>query len=394
MKFSTLFVAFFALVFVSACSPSVQTLKESGDYDGAIDRALRKVVGKARKNPKHVAELASAFNRANRDDLDRAQRMKTTGTTLWTRVHGIYRGIERRQEKVRPLIPLIDKDGREAKLNFVSVGSLLSEASGKAAAQLYEEGTRLLDQGRRGNKQAARGAWDAFENISNYQLNYRDVNRLQQEAEALGTLYITVEATNESGAFLPRGFNERMLALQVTGMDDRWRVFEATRQPGRDYDYIARIKIQDIQVSPERSQERQYIDEKEIEDGEEYVLDANGNVAKDSLGNDIKQPKIVIVRANVIEVYQTKVAVVSGSFDLFDLRENRVVDQNTLTAESLFENYASTFEGDRRALSDESRRRIGNQPLPFPANEEMILEAADVLKSILQDQLAASWRLI
>ena len=117
-------------------------------------------------------------------------------------------------------------------------------------------------------------------------------------------------------------------------------------------------------------------------------------MAKDSLGNDIKRPKVVIVRADVIEVYQSKTAVVSGSFELYDLRQGRVVDQDALTAESIFENYASTFQGDRRALTADSRRRIGNRPVEFPSNEQMILDAADVLMPILQEQLASSWRLI
>jgi len=395
MKITTpIFLAFFAVLFLANCGPSIKTLKETGDYDGAIDRAMNRLVGKGKKNPRYVADLAASFNRANAADLDRAKRMISGGTTLWTRVHSIYASIDRRQQKVRPLVPLVDKNGKEARLNFVNVVPLLNEAADEAAAQLYEEGSRLLDRGRRGNKEAARGAWDAFESIGNYSINYKDTQRLQREAAELGTLYITVEMKNESGAFLPRGFNERLLAIQASAMDDRWRVFDANRQAGRDYDYIARIAIRDIQVSPERAQERQYIDEEEIEDGEEYVLDANGNVAKDSLGNDITRPRVVIVRANVIEVYQSKSAIVSGSFELYDLRERRVVDQDALTAEAIFENYASTFDGDRRALSADSRRRIGNQPARFPTNEQMILDAADALMPILQEQLASSWRLI
>lgn len=390
----TLYAIFFTCLFIASCKPSVQTLVDSGDYDTTIDRSLDKLVGKSNKSPKFVEALETAFNKANAADLDRANKMKNGGTTLWTRVHGVYSGIDRRQAKVQPLVPLIDKDGREARLNFVNVNPLLNESAGRAAAQLYEEGNRLLAQGRNGNKEAARGAWDSFESIGNYQLNYKDAARLQREAEELGTLYITVEMKNESGAFLPRGFNERLLAIQASAMDDRWRVFDATRQSGRDYDYVARISIRDIQVSPERQQERQYIDEKEIEDGTEYILDENGNVAKDSLGNDRTRPKVVIIRANVIEVLQTKSAVVSGSYQLYDLRQNRVVDEDQLSAEAIFENYASTFGGDRRALTDESRRRIGNQPVNFPTNEQLILDAADVLKPILQEQLAGSWRLI
>ncbi len=382
------------LIFVAACSPSVTELTESGNYDAGIDRALDKLVGKSRKNPKDVAALETAFRKANAFDLDRAQRMKNSGTILWTRVHSLYGDIQRRQDKIRPLLPLVDRKGKQADFQFVDVSARLNEAAGKAAEQLYAEGTRLLAQGRSGNKEAARGAYAAFESIDRYQRNYRDVAALLLEAEDLGRLYITLEMRNESGAFLPRGFNEILLQTSTVDMDDRWRVFDAQRRSGRDYDYVARIIINDIQVSPERSSERQYIDEKEITDGQEYVLDANGNVAKDSLGNDIRRPKLVVVRADVFETYQTKSAAVTGSYQLYDLRQGRIVDEDQLTAETLFENYASTFRGDRRALSSSSRRRIGNQPVPFPSNEQLILDAAEALKPILKEQLASSYQLI
>ncbi|MEO0732291.1 MAG: hypothetical protein AAFZ52_05625, partial [Bacteroidota bacterium] len=123
----------------------------------------------------------------------------------------------------------------------------------------------------------------------------------------------------------------------------------------------------------------------------EYVLDANGNVAKDTLGNDITRPRRILVRANVVEVLQTKTALVAGSLVLYDNVARRIVDEDALTAEAIFENYASTFRGDRRALSSDSRRRIGNQPLPFPTDEELILEAAAALKPQLQERLADSY---
>jgi hypothetical protein len=79
---------------------------------------------------------------------------------------------------------------------------------------------------------------------------------------------------------------------------------------------------------------------------------------------------------------------------LYDNRLRRIVDEDQLTAEAIFENYASTFRGDRRALSNDSRRRIGNRPIPFPSNEALILDAAAVLKPKLQERLANSYRVI
>jgi hypothetical protein len=391
---SFLLFSLFVLLSVMSCGKKVQTLVDSGDYDQTIELSKRKLAGDKNKNPKYVKALEVAFNRANAEDVERANRMKSSATADWVRIYAVYRKINDRQVNVKPLTPLVDKNGYEADLPFVQVAPMLNEAGTQAANQLYTDGERLLALGKQGDKAAARDAFESFESIAYYQRDYRNTNSLMREAEELGKLYITVEMMNATGGYLPAGFERELLRINASEMQDRWRIFEATKKPGRQYDYVARIIMRNIDVSPERSSERQYIDEKEITDGTEYILDERGNVAKDSLGNDRTRPKLVVIRADVIEVFQSKVAVVSGSFELYDIKQRRVVDQGDLTAEAVFENYASTFQGDRRAISSETRRRIGNRPQQFPSNEELILDAAEVLKPILAERIATSYKLI
>lgn len=387
---------YFAFIFVAILSlgscTSVDTLVESGNYEETIRLAQRRLTGKQKKNPKLVAALEEAFNRITARDMAAARAMADGGNADWARIHAIYDNIDRRQRALQPLLPLVDKRGYQAEFRFAKVGSLLTQAADNAAAQYYTEGQRALAAGRAGDKAAARDAYNLFQKTKQYRRSYRDANNLALEAEALGIVYIQVGMVNNSGGFLPRGFEQELLRVRTSNLDDRWRVYDFTPRAGRSYDYNARILIEDIAVSPERVNERTYIDEREIEDGEEYVLDANGNVAKDTLGNDITRPRFVNIRADVLEVFQTKSAIVSGSFVLYDNVARRVVDEDRLTAEARFEHYASTFRGDRRALSSQSRRRIGNRPLPFPTDEAMILDAADVLKPQLKNRLAGSYR--
>ena len=373
---------------------SVDSLVESGNYEQAIALAQRKLTGKDKKDPKFVAALEEAVNRANERDMDQARFLQEKNGTDWTRVHAIYDNIKRRQDALRPLLPLYDKNGRKADFRFVRAEQLLVDAEDRAADQLYAEASDLLATGRQGDKAAAREAHRTLESVERYRPDYLDTRQLLREAEELGRVYVSVDVVNESQAILPRGFEEELLRIQTSQMDDRWRVYDLRPTDERNYDYSARLVIRGIDVSPERLSERTYTDEKEITDGEEYVLDEKGNVAKDSLGNDIKQPKRVKVRAQVVEVLQQKVAVVSGSMQLYDYRLERVVDEEDITAEAQFENYASTFVGDKRALSEQSRRRIGNRPQQFPTDEQLVLDAVDVLKPILQQRLTESRRLI
>jgi len=140
-------------------------------------------------------------------------------------------------------------------------------------------------------------------------------------------------------------------------------------------------------MTPEIVREREYVDHKEIEDGWNYVLDNNGNVLKDTLGNDIKTPRIALIQAFVLETYQHKAAQVHGRLEVRDIRNNNILDNSGITVDYVFENYASTFRGDRRALSRDSRRRIGNSPRPFPRNEDMIIRAADELKPSIKTKI-------
>lgn len=368
---------------------------DTGNYDEAINIARRKLSGKSKPNPKYVFAVRDALEAANERDLRTADRFKSMGeSTDWERVFRIYNDIERRQEKVRPLLPLVDKHGIKADVKFVRVAPMLADARNRAANQTYTEGSRLLAQARLGNKEAARSAYRSFDATRTYLSNYLNVNQLQNEAEQLGIVYVKVEMENATRAYLPAGFERDLLAVNLNGMDSKWRRFHLPAQRGLTYDYTAKIVIADVAVSPERITERVYLDRKEVVDGTEYVLDSNGNVAKDSLGNDITRPRKVTVSAEVIEVFQSKSAVVAGELILIDTRTSRPIDRKSITAESIFENYASTFNGDRRALSTETRRRIGNRPTDFPPNEILILQAAEQLKPILQDRLAASARLI
>lgn len=378
------------LTFVSCTS--VETLVESGNYEETIRLAQRRLTGKQKKNPKLVAALEEAFNRVTARDMQTAQQIAEGGTPNWAKVYDIYDNIDRRQQALQPLLPLTDKRGYQADFRFARVNGLMAKAGENAAADYYASGQRALAEGRAGDKAAARQAYNLFLKTKKYRNNYRDAYALAQEAEALGIVYIAVDMVNQSGGYLPRGFEQELLRVRTTDLDNRWKVYDFTRQNGRSYDYDARIIIQDIAVSPERVAERAYIDEKEVQDGNEYVLDQNGNVAKDTLGNDITRPRFVVIRANILEVFQSKSALVTGSFVLYDNNSRRIVDEDRLSAEARFEHYASTFRGDRRALSNNSRRRIGNRPLPFPSDEAMILDAADVLKPQLKDRLARSYQ--
>ena len=111
---------------------------------------------------------------------------------------------------------------------------------------------------------------------------------------------------------------------------------------------------------------------------------------KDSLGNDLKTPRMVFIRAEILEVHQTKATRIAGAIEVRDIRNNNLLETCELATEVLFDHYASTFRGDERALSQDSKNRLGNHPLPFPQDEDMLVQAAERLKPEVKDELRRS----
>jgi hypothetical protein len=392
IRFTTpLFAALALSLLLTACH-TAQKFVESGDYDGAIAYCVQKLRGKKKKKTDLVRGLELAFIKAQARDMNTANHLAADGRPEnWARVNSIHRQILTRQNKIAPLLPLVSKDGYRANFDFVNIGQLEAESRGKAAEYLYTRAEDLLLRADKGDRQAARDAYQLLVDLeTRYYKQYKNKEQLLQDARNLGTTHILFEINNQSNTYLPRDFNDRILAIGSADLDSKWRAFHFAPNQNLPVDYRVVFNIRQVDISPERISERRYIDEKDIQDGWEYVLDDRGNVQKDTAGNDIKTPRMVCIRAEVLEIFQTKAARLTGTLDIYDAVRNTRIDSRQLGTEILFEHYASTFQGDRRALSRDSRLRIGNSPAPFPQNEHMLVQAADRLKPEIRDELRRS----
>jgi hypothetical protein len=387
LRFSIILL--FATFLFASCR-STQKMVERGNYDQAIDFSIRKLRGKRNKQLEHVQGLETAFKKAIERDMRFVAHLDAVNhPENWERIHTIHRRIASRQERIRPLLPLRAKTGYQAEFMFVRIEDLERESREKAAEHLYTRATELLAQAeQQGSKQAARDAHALLLDLEKrFFKQYRDKDQLLRTARQLGTVHVLFSIENHSRQVLPRSFNERVLALNASDLNSSWKRYYVEPVTGVRFDYRAVLNILDVDISPERIRERSYIDETELQDGWNYVLDERGNVRKDTAGNDLKTPRYVRLRANVLEAWQTKAARLTTSIDIFAADRNARLDSHEMSAEILFEHYASTFQGDARALSEQSRCRIGNRPQPFPATEAMLAQAADRLKPQLHEQL-------
>ena len=387
---------FFLLIIGLASCASPNNLIERGNYDQAIEVTMRRLSGKKQKKTKLVMALESAFNRANQRDMREADRLKKQGRPEnWPKINRLYSDIRNRQRRLEPLLPLISKEGIKANFRFVKVNELENESRQKAAAFHYAQAERLIKNAQQGDKLAARRAYDELEAVDQYYRSFRNKEQLKNKARDLGTTRVLVKVKNDARAVLPRTLERDIKSFGVRDLNSFWKEYY-TNQVGSNVpiDYEVVMRIQRIEVSPGIVKEREFEETRKIQDGFRYILDDNGNVMKDSLGNDIREPRMVTVRALVVEQFQSKYAALSGRLEFYDKRSGDLIDSRPLSAEANFDNYASTFRGDQRALSTQTKQRIGNRPQPFPSDEILLLEAAEQLKPFIKNQIAATRKLI
>ena len=382
---------FIGLTIALGSCKSVQKMVDKGDYDGAIAFAAKKLQGKENKKTKYVKGLEDAFRKITARDMDNYLALASEGREQnWDKMYNILTRIDSRQGVIAPLIPLVSNQGYLAHFDFVETTSLIAEAKEGASKYHYEVGQELIVAARLGDKAAARQAHHEFNTIQRYYADYEDSRELTNEALYLGTNRILVRFADRSFGFNTTRFYDE-LAFSPAELNTRWTQFHFSPPVDMPIDYEARLSLERADVSRENQDERYFTDTKSIQDGFDYILDSKGNVKKDTLGNDIKEPKFINVEARIIELYRHKEALVEVSIEVIDLHNDVLVDRDRISHNVLFEDYSCTIRGDRRALSNEARNKYKDRPLRFPSDSDMLFTAANEIRDDLRTKLRRSF---
>lgn len=375
------------IILLSSCQ-SINKAVERGDYEKAIQIAKKQIQGDKNKSTKKIKLLEEAYAKALKRDLDKVKFLTDENRPEnHDRIFDIYTDVKYRQEALLPLLPLVGKDGYRAEFKFIKIDGLIKETSERAAAYHYELANKYLAKAEKGDKWAARKAYTQLDQVNRHFRHYNDLESLKEKALFLGTTRIMVRSENRSLVAMPVGFQEALLALNVRSLNDQWTEYFTVEPSYAEIDMVAEMEITNFQVSPEREFVKEYRDSKEIEEGWEYFYDSNGNVAKDTLGNDIKKPKLVWIHADVIEINRTKAANVGGVIKFYDARTTELVNSKNFNVTSEFSDFACSYRGDKRALTSHTRGRLNNHPAPFPTDESIALQAANKLKGIMMNEI-------
>ena len=388
MKKLLLFTIGLSILVACGGKKQVEAAVNSGNYDQAITTALNKL--KTNKNKKrkydYVLMLQDAYYKVVERDLNNIKHLKKDkNPELYREIYETYIDLDGRQEAIKPVLPLF-VNGKNIPFKFNDYSNDIVQSRETVSDYFYEKGLDLLELE---DKLQIREAYNVLSYIEAINPNYELTRSLMKEAHERGTSYVSVTIQNRTNQIIPQRLEDDLLNFDTYGLNQFWTVYHA--QPNKEvtYDYAMQLQLKQINISPERIKEREFIREKDVADGWEYELDSNGNVVKDTLGNDIKIDKIIRVRARYNEFTQIKSTQVIADVVYLDIKTKQLLDTFTIDSEFVFENLFARMRGDKRALKSEDRKILNNRRVPFPSNEQMVYDTGEDLKLKLKDIISS-----
>lgn len=381
---------FILTILFSGCGSSKKQL-ERGNYDAAIDKAVRDL----RRNPrdeKQAEILSQSYRVANDQDNERIRLLTMEARPNgWDEIYLVYRALNDRQALVKTVSP-INLKGRSIDFPYVDYIPEMVNAKRKAADFYFTHGTELMKSGL---KESYRQAFAEFIRAKEYIGDYPGIDQNIMDAKYLGMSRVLVTLQNTSIIKFPPEFEQDLLALDLPMLNSEWVEYH-TQNLGGDtqYDYFVNVNIKNIAVSADNNHQRDSVIKKDIEDGFSYVLDTKGNVMKDTLGNDIRQKKYKTVQCALVETIQSKACQITGDVEVIQLNPAKTVKKDPIGAQSNFENISSRALGDIQALSPQQVERTKSGIVPFPSDIEMVMRCSETLKLAIRGVILNDKRFI
>lgn len=375
-------------VFIVACSgvKKTQEALNSGNYVAAMNKAIKNLAeNKTKKgNQQYILLLEDAFAKNTQREQAEISFLQNDGNPAnLEAIYNKYLHLKEIQQRIRPLMPLTIYDqGRDARFSFVNYDSKILNTKDDLSEHLYNNALNLLSDAR--TKADYRAAYDDLRYLQEINPGYKATVAKMDEAYNKGLEFVRVEIANQTEQIIPERLEKELLDFNAFGIDNFWLQYHTNPLSDVTYDYAMNLDFMEINVSPERVNETQIIKERQIKDGWEYLLDRNGDVVKDSLGNKIKVDKMRTVTCKFFQFTQSKSAQIGAKVSFTDLRNGQEINAYPLSSQFIFEHIFANFQGDKRALEDDLLVYLNAREVPFPSNEQMVYDAGEDLKARLK----------
>jgi hypothetical protein len=375
------------VLLLSSCGSTTKKLQQ-GNYDAVIDKTVKKLIRNA--DADDAAEMDKAYRMANERDLDRIKFLAMENNPdNYDEIFNRYNMLKERQRKVRTVTPLT-VDGKTFSYNYVDYDTAMIEAKRKAADFFYNNGKGLLENALQ--KQDYRDAYYQLMKASEYSGGqFENIDELIYDARLKGISRVIVQVNNQTPLKLPPQVEEDLISFDTRGLGNEWVEYHFKHvDDNATYDYAVFVKLLSIMVSPDDVKDTDQIFKKNISDGFEYVLDANGNVMRDTAGNDIKLQKFKEITCTLIETRQFKSVEIRGEVEIMSYNPDRLIQKEPFGASNQFEHVSARSIGDEGALTEEALKTTQLEKVPFPTDIDMVLLCTETIKPAIRNAIYAN----
>ena len=378
------------VIALSGCGSSKKQL-ERGNYDAAIDLAVRDL----RRDPsdsKQIATLDRSYEIVNEQDNERIRFLKMEDKPAnWDEIYQINKRMSDRQSLVRSVTPL-ELNGRTIEYPYVDYMPEMVAAKRKSADFYYAHGNELM---KNQLKDSYRQAYYEFVRAREYVGDYEGIDNKIEDSKYLGMSRVLITLQNRSILKFTQEFEEDLLSVNLPAINSEWVEYHTQNlDPDIKYDYLINVNVKNIAVSPDQTMQRDSVIKRDVEDGFSYQLDKNGNVMKDTLGNDIKTKKYKSLQCALVETVQSKTCRIDGDIEIVQLNPNKVLKKDPMGAQSNFEHVSARAIGDVKALNQTQLNKTKTQPMLFPSDMEMVFRCSEALKQAINSAIQSNRRFI
>ncbi len=210
-----------------------------------------------------------------------------------------------------------------------------------------------------------------------------------QDAIDKGTSHVFIEPINKSNRTIQDKLLFNLIDFGMQDLDKKWVKYYNNKQKS-SYDFNIFISIENLNIGQNQLKETKETIKKEVKDGWRYVLDNNGNVKKDTLGNDIKETKYKTISCELVKKTQKKHSSINIKIEYQDNKTRRVIATSQHIAKHEF-NYVSSYaNGDLNALDENTKKTLGKGLSQFPEEYFVINELTNKLKPKIKSDIKSN----
>lgn len=244
-------------IFILGSCQSIKKSYESRNYDSVILQFTQK----KKVSDEEISMFIKSYNAA----LDRDKEKITTLKRLnngdrWEQIFDLYSQINDRQNAVMRVLPVFYSDGSKANVEVFDLNSALEESRQNSAQSYYDQGVKLLNSGA---KSSIRQSLDYFDASKKFYINYKDVNELMEEALTKGKNYILLMVEKNPSLLLPASFEQSILDKVRLSPNDQWVRIDYRRDERITYDYVVKLNLFDVVITPDAVKETNTTEEKD-----------------------------------------------------------------------------------------------------------------------------------